>query len=301
MIVAFWCDRRSVGDQRRPVGGLRADISGFFFSVGELGGGSVGESGGAWFTVRVMAEHDYVLARLDDDWLEIVASDVHREEFESWRCRFRCLGRVDDLGSLVERVDDGELGESSELVWALLDLVDESDLARRVLLQVIVPGLGGELAWLNSWARRVDPGLLPGGDIDQMLILSALDAIDHAAGHRRPWPICSILRRSHRVLVRQLSASERWHDRVELASLMEEAVPSGDQVEMRPEVALLDLFGRASQAGVLSECDARLLWLMGVDGYSSDELAGSFGIAPRSVATRRLRAERRLRQMVLAE
>ncbi len=249
-----------------------------------------------------MAEYEceYVLTRLDREWQEIVRTGEHRQEFESWQEQSPQLRRVEDLGSLVEQVDVLPLDESSELVWALLDLVEESDLAKRALLQVIVPGLGGELAWINQWASRVDAGLLPGGDIDQMIIVSALEAIAHAAGHHRRWPISSILRRTHRLLVREVRAPEEWHDRVELASLMEEAVAKGDQVETRPAITLLELFGEATKSGMLAERDARLLWLMGVEGYTSKELAKSLGITPRGVATRRLRAEKRLMQMMSA-
>ena len=247
-----------------------------------------------------MADTDFVLTALDLEWERIARCRQHRQEFESWRLRSPHLAVIDTLGRLVERIDSAPLEESSELAWALLDLAMASDLARRTMLQVIVPGLGGELRWLNRWARRTDPGLLAGGDIDQMLVGAAMEAIAHAAGHRRAWPICSILRRTHRVLMREVRAPEEWHDRIDLDGIEDDAIEDAIRVGVRPETMLLELFKQASDVGVLASHEARLLWLMGVDGYTSSELAEPLGITPRAVATRRLRAQQRLAQMVAA-
>lgn len=270
-----------------------------------LGVFGIGSWIGRWgrrcgFHGRFMADSDLVLAVLDLEWERIVRCRQHRREFESWRSQAPHLAEIECLAELVERIDSAPVEESTEMVWALLELVAESELATRAMLQVIVLGLGGELAWLNRWSHRTDPSLLGGGDIDQMLVVSGLEAIAHAAGHRRAWPICSILRRTHRVLMREVRAPEEWHDRVDLEGADDDAIAGSAQVEVRPETMLLELFRQASDVGVLAPRGARLLWLMGVDGYTSSELAEPLGTTPRAVATRRLRAEQRLTRMVSA-
>ena len=87
-----------------------------------------------------MADSDFVLTVLDLEWERIVRCRQHRREFESWRSQAPHLAEIECLAELVERIDSAPVEESTEMVWALLDLVAESELATRAMLQVIVPG-----------------------------------------------------------------------------------------------------------------------------------------------------------------
>jgi len=180
---------------------------------------------------------------------------------------------------------------------AVLPLARGDELAGRLLLQVMGRGVGGEAGWLMSWARRVDPHLIGSGDVDQMLVLAAMEAIRHAHGTRRSHPICSILRRTHRLLTREARAIETWQSKT-LLDETEPAATTADDPTSRPGKMLLDLLTEAADGGHVAPKDVDLIWLIDVEGYTSTELAPSMGITPRAVAQRRWRAEGRLSKMV---
>lgn len=168
-------------------------------------------------------------------------------------------------------------------------------MAARTVLQLIVPGLAGETRWLVSWARRVAPDMLRDGEVDQLVVIAGVEAVRHAAGTRRAWPI--LLRRVHRTLVRETRAIESW---VRSTTVLDEvwAPASPDDGEVSPGAALLDVLLRARGTGAVSAAEVRVLWLIDVEGYTSAELAPDLGISPRAVAQRRLRAEHRLIDLV---
>lgn len=240
-----------------------------------------------------MADRVDLLALLDGEWEQLAASPSNRRRLRCWQVERPRLRGVADLGELVERIDDAGLDESSEIVWTLLELVDGGDdVAARTVLQAIVPGLAGESAWLVSWARRVAPDMLRDGEIDQLVVIAGVEAVQHAAGTRRAWPISSMLRRVHRTLVRDTRAIESW--RCTTSPLDDERAQASPVAEVSAGATLLDALVRARDTGAVSAAEVRLLWLIDVEGYTSVELAPDLGISPRAVAQRRLRAEHRL-------
>ena len=245
-----------------------------------------------------MTKPRYVLTELDAEWQRLIRQRSFASATHTWAQTNAVFAGFATLGDLLMEIETAELDRSCELVWALLELAETDATARRVLLHVIVPGLAGEARWLMDWAKRSDAGLVSGGDVDQMLVLAGLEAIEHAVGHRRAWPISSMLRRAHRVLRRETKTRSDWYDRVDNQELFDDAVVAPGQVDVRPAMALLELLGAAKQAGTVSARDARLVWLIGVEGYTSSELAGPFDMSPRSVAQQRYRAEGRLAAMV---
>ena len=241
-----------------------------------------------------MSERVDLLGLLDTDWEQLVECPSTRRRLRRWQVDLPSLRGVVDLPNLLQWVDGAELDESTEMVWALLEVVSRDDeLAARTVLQLIVPGLAGERGWLVSWARRVVPDMVRDGEVDQLVVIAGVEAVRHAAGTRRAWPISSMLRRVHRTLVRETRAIEAW---VRSTAVLDEmwATASPDDGHVSPEAALLDALVRARSTGVVSTAEVRLLWLMDVEGYTTAELAPDLGISPRAVAQRRLRAEHRL-------
>lgn len=242
-----------------------------------------------------METANFVLPRLDADWQRVLVEPSSRRSLESWKRDHAILRRFGHFDELVSAVSQWPVDESSEVVWALLSMSGSDDLARRTLLQLIVPGLATEAEWLMSWARRVDRRLILHGDVDQMLLDSAMAAIGHAEGQRRRWPIMSILRRVHRLLRRETLRRE--------AECREQPVEIDHTVAARPSTAgasstLVGVLKQGRDRGVLTDGDIAVLWLIDVEGYTTRELAPELGISPRAVAQRRLRAETRLSAMV---
>lgn len=241
-----------------------------------------------------MAHARHVLKDLDFEWEQLAASSRASRRFRAWQHRDACFEPIDDLCDLIEAIRNGEEDGSSELVWALLDLAADDELAVRTLLQVVVPGLGGELKWLLEWARRTDPGLLDGGDVDQLLVVAAMEAIHHAVGQRRSWPVMSVLRRAHRVLLRETATEEQWHKMTVLTATTLAASPI--EPHESPAARLASVLGEASQRGAVSRDDAALVWLTRVGGYQPAELEARFEATGDCLRRRRHRAEARLAQ-----
>lgn len=244
-----------------------------------------------------MNQPERILDVLDREWAQLSSSPSTRQHLRRWQEAQPVLRGPRTISELHARIEAGGLEDSSEIVWALLNMAPGDELAGRFLLQIIVPGLAGEAGWLMSWARRVDPNLIGNGDVDQMLVLAALEAVRHAHGARRSRPICSILRRTHRLLRRETRVIETWHSKTVLEETEPALRPSQDPTDL-PGKMLLDLLTEATETGHVAQRDVDLIWLIDVEGYTSTELAPSIGITPRAVAQRRWRAESRLSRMV---
>lgn len=241
-----------------------------------------------------MTKRAYLLRLLDAEWEQLVERPSSNSQLRNWQAEYACMGEAASLDEVVRLIDESAREESTEVVWALLDLVARGDaVASRTLLQAMMPGLGSELRRLKSWARLVGPQMLVDGEVDQLLVAAAIEAIEHAAGTRRPWPVLSMLRRVRRMLKAETRSIESWAGSTE--GLDHLGLKSeGDEQRGSGSVALFDALVRARDAGVVSSAEVRLLWLIDIEGYTTAELAPDLGISPRSVAQRRLRAERRL-------
>jgi hypothetical protein len=245
-----------------------------------------------------MAHTGHVLLDLDLEWEVLASSPLSARRLAEWRTQHCCLADASDLAAVIASVRTASAVVSTEIVWALLDLATDDPLAARTVLQAIVPGLGGELGWLRRWARRTDLNLIDGGDADQLLVLAAMEAIRHAAGQRRPWPILSLLRRTHRVLQRETGAEESWHRATILAAAPTE--PAALVPPDSPAVELASVLRDASERGAVSKSDAALVWLTRVGGYQPAELESTYAVSGECLRRRRHRAEARLTQWAAA-
>ena len=246
-----------------------------------------------------MAHTRHVLKDLDLDWAALAASPGGSRQLRRWRQSHACFAAVGSLGELIEAIRHGDFDESNELVWSLLELTVDDSLAVRTILQALIPGLGGELGWLLEWARRTDPGLLDEGDVDQLLVVAAMEAIRHAAGKRKPWPLSSILRRTHRVLRRDVLAEDRWRSSMVLTDCPRfEDTTTGP--EPSPAELLAEVLDDAHTHGAVSASDIELVWLTRIGGYQPMELEDRFGVNGDCLRRRRQRAEARLIAMAEA-
>lgn len=239
-----------------------------------------------------MAHTRHVLKDLDQEWETLAGSAGSDRQLRRWARQHGCFAGIGDLRTVVARIRRGGFDESNDLVWALLELAVDDPLAVRTVLQALIPGLGGELGWLLAWARRTDPAMVDGGDVDQLLIVAAMEAIRHAAGKRKPWPLSSILRRTHRVLRRDVVAEDRW--RLSMVLSAEPRVDDTADVEPTPAELLTTVLDEARNAGAVSASDAELVWLTRVGGFQPVELAERFGVNGDCLRRRRQRAEARL-------
>jgi hypothetical protein len=244
-----------------------------------------------------MAHTRHILKDLDVEWSALVVSTGASRQLRRWRELHVCFVGIGSMAELIETVRHGDFEKSNDLVWALLELAVDDSLAVRTILQVLIPGLGGELRWLLEWARRTDAALLDEGDVDQWLVVAAMEAIRHAVGQHKPWPLLSILRRTHRVLRRDVLAEDRWRT----STVLTDYPRSEDAVEPEPTAAelLAEVLDHARSHGAVSRSDVELVWLTRIGGYQPVELENLFRANGDCLRRRRQRAEARL--IALAE
>lgn len=239
-----------------------------------------------------MAYTGLVLTDLDHEWLTVNTSPDSQRTLRRWQAEQGCLVGVDDFDGLIARIRGADPDTSNEVTWALLALAVDDLLARRVLLQTIIPGLGGELEWLLRWSKRVDPTMLDLGDIDQLLVVSAMEAIMHAAGKRKAWPVLSMLRRAHRLLVWATRVEAKWQAATLYGDPPKEVAGVEDEYTSADRLTLV--LGEAHSQGAVSRDDAALVWLTRVGGWRPAELEDRFAANGDCLRRRRHRAEARL-------
>ncbi len=240
----------------------------------------------------------YLLRALDVEWRTIVADDAHEDWLAGLAVDRLPLRGLDSLSELVAVVRTGTIERSTEIVWELLDVAVADRFALRVLLQCIVPGLNKEVRLLTYWADQLGADDVTTDEIDGLLLSATLEAIGDVVGKRRNWPIKSILRRTHRIVERELRAEEQWRYRVQLADQ-----PTGlrtVQPEPSPADALAELLSDATQQGVVARRDAELVWLVAVEGYATEELQDHFGATYACLRQRQHRAASRLAELRVA-
>ena len=237
----------------------------------------------------------YLLRALDVEWRAIVADDAKERWLAALSLDRPVLDGLGSLGDLVAVVRTGTVERSTEIVWELLDVAVDDPFAVRLLLQCIVPGLNTEVRRLTYWVDQLRVGDLTPAEIDGLLLAATLEAIGGAVGKRRNWPIKSILRRTHRILERDLRIEEEWLRRVRLED--EPLVLHHVQLELEPAEALAELLNDATEQGVVAQRDAELVWLVAVEGYAAEELQDHFGATYACLRQRQHRAASRLAEL----
>lgn len=192
----------------------------------------------------------------------------------------------DQLVAAAQRRDATSWAERDQVLAALLDRATNDAMARRVALQVVLPGLKSLIAGIRGW------------DLEERaarVVTTALDVISwcatEPAGTRPSFRIYANTRR--RVLRSAIRA--RSEPVVFVGDYRQldagEDMPLGPSEEERFE----QLVEWVRQRGRVRDDAARLVVLTRAAGLSVDELAAAERVGPQTLRQRRLRAERRLR------
>jgi hypothetical protein len=224
-----------------------------------------------------------VLIALDSEWRTLSTGRCARRTLIRWSRSHPALTGLADFAALLERRRDPVV--ANDVLAALAALAPDDELAARVLLQAMIPGLV-RLAQTAGWD---DP--------------SAIDELVSLAWERiRTYPMsrngsvaanvlwdCRKRYRRHRLIEAPRSIPLDDADVVE---------PTGDVVEQAViGRVVLDELCAARRDGVISDGALELIVRTRLDGESLGELAAERAVTVHRLAQRRWRAERRLREL----
>jgi DNA-directed RNA polymerase specialized sigma24 family protein len=220
------------------------------------------------------------VAQLEVDWERDARRRV-RARLRRWRAVEPTLARFSNGDELLAMLH-GPAGASEKdgVMLALVRLARSEQLAGRVVLQALLPGL--KMLW-----RRLFRGDASRAEIWQLLLAAAWERIVTYPVERRPGRIAANL------LLDTLRATlhELAHERPSFVLLSDGALPA----PACPKRGNVDaLLARAVSLGVVSASDAELVLETRIDGRDLAEAGARQGASYNTIKLRRQRAERRL-------
>jgi hypothetical protein len=216
-------------------------------------------------------------SRLLRDRLQVWGAEDHRLAFDDGH----------QLVTVAQRRGVSSWAERDQVLAALLERATDGALARRVALQVVLPGLKSLINAIRGW------------DVEERtsrVVATALDVISWCATEpARTPPSFRIYANTRRRVLRSAV-----RDRSEPVVFVDDysGLDAGrDTTDGTAEADQFDqLVEWVRQRGRVREDAARLVVLTRTAGVSVDELAAAEDVDPETLRQRRLRAERRVRQ-----
>lgn len=235
-----------------------------------------------------------LIRRLDAEWRIIAQSRWLRDRLRTWATDDDRLAfnDGDQLLAAAQRRDASSWAERDQVLAALLDRAVDDALARRVALQVVLPGLKSLINGIRGWDAE---------ERAARVVATALDIISwcatEPAGTSPSFRIyVNTRRRVLRSAIRARSEPVVFVDEYLHLDVGEEAIDSASEAQRVEQ-----LVEWVQERGRVREDAARLVVMTRAAGVSVDELAAAEGVDPQTLRQRRLRAERRVRQrLVLA-
>ena len=230
-----------------------------------------------------------LVRRLDAEWRVLSASRWLRDRLGTWAEEDDRLAfdDGDQLLAAAQTRDASSWPERDQVLAALLGRSVDDALARRVALQVVLPGLKSLINGIRGW------------DVEERaarVVTTALDVISWCATEPAGTPpsfriYVNTRRRVLRSAVRARSEPVIFVADYSRLDVGEEAF-DGASEEQKVE----RLVEWVRERGRVREEAARLVVMTRAAGFSVDALAAADGVDPQTLRQRRLRAERRVRQ-----
>ncbi len=237
------------------------------------------------------ARETQLIRRLEAEWQALARSRWLRKRLQSWAGEDPRLAFADgvELVAAAQRRDVSSWAERDQVLAALLERAPEDVLARRVALQVVLPGLRSLIDRIRGWDVEERAARVVAAAVEVLAWCAA-----EPAGTPPSFRVYANTRR------RVLRAAVR--DRSEPVIFVEDlsAVEGGDDPG-RPcddDQQLDELIDWVRKRGQVREDAARLVVLTRAGIVTVDELAATEGLHPQTLRQRRLRAERQVRQSV---
>lgn len=228
---------------------------------------------------------EQVGARLAREWQRLRVDPAAVEQAERWQI---VDGPVHDLDQVLAAVGFGTArsAQADRRLTKLVELAATDDLAGRVVIQRLMPGLVSRAARRRGLGRTAD-------ELDE-LIGAAWISIRTYNAARRPGCLAAALLADagHRAF--RSAERRRWID--ERPTDLSDTGPAAER-EPHPAEELADLFRAARSAGV-SEQDLDILRRL-LDNPRMADAATALNVTSRTIRNRRDRVTTRLREVAL--
>jgi hypothetical protein len=224
---------------------------------------------------------------LNRDWQLISRHRTTRPALARWKDLEPDLGPAASLDGLIELAHSRQPATSDAVLGGLLRLGADDDLALRVVLHAVMPGL-------IHHARRFIAGGAPPDEAAEALVAAAWQRIRTYPLDRRPRSIGANI-----VLDAQQQSGVALfrHAGIEVP---DPQAAAGSPCRPDSTARLLAIVGHAVRSGVVTAADARLVIATRVHGVPIQDLAHQEGIQPHSLRRRRLRIEASLAAAAVA-
>jgi DNA-directed RNA polymerase specialized sigma24 family protein len=247
-----------------------------------------------------------VAYQLDCEWALLARNEIARA-LRRWQQQQPQLRRFGSPRCLMCFLHSAPAEQTDGPLLALLELARNDQLARRTLLQVLLPAL-------KAQAERMTHPACMRDEVWEVLLYFAWETICGYPVERRRVCVATklvldVLHNATRELHRQPASSDKSDQSHQLGWLLpnepirneETAAPEEHATEpvappesLPPEAVVLE----GVAAGVLGRRDAELILLTRVDGIRLRLLARTFGVSYHALRQRRQRAEQRLREFL---
>ncbi len=230
-----------------------------------------------------------LIRRLDAEWRVLSQSRCLRDRLATWSAEDGRLAFQDGdyLVAAAHRRDVLSWAERDQVLTALLERATDDAVARRVALQVVLPGLKSLINGIRGWDAE---------ERAARVVATALDVISWCATEPAGTPPSFRIYVNTRRRVLRSAVRARSEPVVFVDDYGE--IDAGGEITDDPSDGqrLEELVEWVRQKGRVREDAARLVVLTRAAGVSVDELAAAEDVDPQTLRQRRLRAERRVRE-----
>jgi len=249
-------------------------------------------TGGCTHQLRENRSHIHA----DDEWDQIARGRRGSTALARWAKTSPHLGGHRSLNDVLMAVRHLDREASNEYWSELLMLARSGDqLARRVMLQAVVPALEAETTrWHRVFANHL---VSPTRDeIEQLVYAGAIQAIYRLESRERvTWPVLDVLRATRGFVTSSMRSDERWAQVTVSIDQTESAEIPAAPVETNPADGLRQVLHELVDAGRVSAENASLVWHTRSGSRTFEDLADDYGATPGTLRRRRHRAEQALR------
>ncbi len=220
----------------------------------------------------------HLFQQLDNEWNQIVAGCEGRRACLRWNRADPVLVHIKCPDQLVQEIRcSAAVVQSDQLLSAIVALAPHDQMAARVVLQALVPGL-------RTIARKLRT-LADADEVEAAVVAAAWTRIRTYPHARRPRHVAAnIVLDTRKDAIRQLRGNQ------EHAFLEEESLHV-----VHTDVDLLSVLREAESLGLITPADTELITATRVTGETLTRVARRSGVSSEAARKRRSRAEARLR------
>lgn len=231
----------------------------------------------------------------DEEWDQIVRGRRGSAILSRWAESSPRLADHRNLSDVVTAMRHLDR-EVSNAYWSeLLVLARTGDqLARRVMLQAVVPALEAETSrWHRVFANQL---VSPTRDeIEQLVYAGAIQAIYRLESRERvTWPVLDVLRATRSFVTLSMRSDERWAQLTVSIDQTKSAEIPAAPTDANPSDGLREVLQELVGAGRVSAANASLVWRTRSGSRTFEDLADEYGATPGTLRRRRHRAEQAL-------